>query len=368
MNLTNMKYDSLQPLYQTLTCIILYLITIWTIIGNLLILISISINKKLKKNGTSNILIGNLAFSDLLLGLTVLPFSALATSLKVWKFGQILCEIWFSFDVLCCTASIWSLTMISIDRYIATNHPIKYRIHKNNTKIGIAYISTVWLISIMISFGSFLMYKNHKTSNSINSTTLINDYSSLFKQIKGTNDFTCASIIRPSFVILSSIVSFYLPLVLMVILYSKVFFKIRSLKSFRMRHAIKKNIFKSRETCNLNMIMMPSHLNLISNIETKETLIIQSQNDLKIISSETRITKTLAIVMTSFLICWLPFFITYNFRALLNDPNLVSIRLMDTFVWLGYSNSSIDPILYLILNEHFRYSFFCILTFRIKSN
>jgi hypothetical protein len=368
MNLSNIKYESLQPLYQTLIGIILYLITIWTIIGNLLILISISINKKLKKNGTSNILIGNLALSDLLLGLTVLPFSALATSLKAWKFGQSLCELWFSFDVLCCTASIWSLTMISIDRYIATNHPIKYRIHKNNTKIGIVYVSTVWLISIMISFGSFLMYKNHKTSNGINSTTIINDYSSLFKQIKGTNDFTCASIIRPSFVILSSIVSFYLPLVLMVILYSKVFFKIRSLKSFRTHHAIKKNTFKSRETSNLNMILMPSHLNLISNIETKKTLLIQSQNDFKIISSETRITKTLAIVMASFLICWMPFSITYDFRALLNDPNLISIRLMDIFVWLGYSNSSIDPILYLILNEHFRYSFFCILTFKIKSN
>ena len=66
---------------------ILYSITVWTIIGNIFILIALSSNKQLKKNGISNILIGNLAFSDLLLGLAVLPFSATFSTFKFFTFS-----------------------------------------------------------------------------------------------------------------------------------------------------------------------------------------------------------------------------------------------------------------------------------------
>ncbi len=119
--------SNLTLLIQVLVGTFLYTLTVWTILGNIIILIAISTNKQLKQNGTSNILIGNLAFSDLLLGVTVLPFSATFSTFKIWPFGQLICDMWLSIDVLCCTASIWGLLMIALDRYIATNHPIKYR-------------------------------------------------------------------------------------------------------------------------------------------------------------------------------------------------------------------------------------------------
>ena len=98
---------------------------------------------------------------------------------------MIICNIWLQIDVLLCTASIWGLTMISIDRYIATNHPIKYRIHKNNPKIGIAYISTAWLISFLISLGPLFFYKI-ETNDTFNKTK-VSKRSSL-KQINNTNN------------------------------------------------------------------------------------------------------------------------------------------------------------------------------------
>ena len=80
--------------------------------------------------------------------------------------------------------------------------------------------------------------------------------------------------------------------------------------------------------------------------------------------NETRITKTLAIIMSSFLCCWLPFFIIYVIRSFLDDPELIEPSVMDFFIWLGYFNSCLDPILYVILNENFRETLFSIITCR----
>jgi hypothetical protein len=87
--------------------IILFTITIWTILGNILVIIAFIIDKQIRQGGMSNYLIINLAISDLLLGIAVLPFSASYSTFGIWYFGKFLCEFWLAIDVLCSTASIW---------------------------------------------------------------------------------------------------------------------------------------------------------------------------------------------------------------------------------------------------------------------
>lgn len=70
---------------------VLYSLTIWTIIGNIIVCVIVVTNRQLKQGGMSNFLIGNLALSDLLLGLTVLPFSATLSTFKTWLFGNFSC-------------------------------------------------------------------------------------------------------------------------------------------------------------------------------------------------------------------------------------------------------------------------------------
>ena len=286
----------------------MYLLTIWTIIGHIFILIAISTNKQLKQNGTSNILIGNLAFSDLLLGLTVLPFSATFDTFKIWTFGQLICDIWLSIDILCCTASIWGLLMIALDRYIATNHPIKYRLQKKNIKIGLAYCSISWLISILISLGPLAFYNT--------------EFEDSFKSLNGTNDYICVLFHKPSFVVLSSIGSFYLPLVLMIILYLKVFFKIRHQGIFRdcskLAHSDTVTVDKLKKTSTSNIMAEIQELNELVTLKEDSVVITKNKfnicgfrpsqlDDLK--KYENRTTKILVIIMTSFVVCWLPFFV-----------------------------------------------------------
>ena len=94
-------------LLTVLLGIILFTITIWTIVGNTLVIVAFIIDKQVRQGGMSNYLIINLAISDLLLGIAVLPFSASYTTFGIWVFGKFLCEIWLVIDVLCSTASIW---------------------------------------------------------------------------------------------------------------------------------------------------------------------------------------------------------------------------------------------------------------------
>ncbi len=78
------------------------------------------------------------------------------------------------------------------------------------------------------------------------------------------------------------------------------------------------------------------------------------QQQRKEITSEARVTRSLAVVIGCFICCWLPFFTLYIIRAVCL---CLSFNAIEFFVWLGYSNSSINPVLYAILNKNFRLAF-----------
>lgn len=74
------------------------------------------------------IAVTSLAVADCLVGLVVMPFSALYEVLQnTWFFGTDWCDIWRSLDVLFSTASILNLCVISLDRYWAITDPFSYR-------------------------------------------------------------------------------------------------------------------------------------------------------------------------------------------------------------------------------------------------
>jgi hypothetical protein len=54
----------------------------------------------------------SLACADLMLGLVILPFSAMYEVFSLWLFGSIWCSIWLAVDVWMCTASILHLVQI----------------------------------------------------------------------------------------------------------------------------------------------------------------------------------------------------------------------------------------------------------------
>jgi hypothetical protein len=189
--------------------ILLGILTLWTIIGNLLVLISLFKFKNLKT--MSNYLIGNLALCDFLLSLTVLPMSLINDVLGHWLFGEVLCNIWLSIDVLYCTASIWSLCVIALDRFTATTFPVWYR-DKRSLNRAMWYTAIVWIFSIIVTVPPLFGWQDRSMNYQYSNITLT---------------YHCILFQNIEYVIYSALGSFIIPLFLMLVLYLKIFTVLR---------------------------------------------------------------------------------------------------------------------------------------------
>lgn len=84
------------------------------------------------------------------------------------------------------------------------------------------------------------------------------------------------------------------------------------------------------------------------------------------LAKERKASTTLGIIMSAFTICWLPFFVLALVRPFLETTQALS-SLSSVFLWLGYANSLLNPIIYATLNRDFRKPFQAILYFRCSS-
>ncbi|XP_015684559.1 alpha-1D adrenergic receptor-like [Protobothrops mucrosquamatus] len=168
------------------------------IVGNILVILSVACNRHLRT--VTNYFIINLAIADLLLSTTVLPFSATLEVLDLWVFGRIFCDIWAAVDVLCCTASIMSLCIISVDRYIGVKYSLKYPTIMTEKK-AVVILGVVWLSSMVISIGPLLGWKEEPPES----------------------DQFCTITEEPGYAIFSSLFSFYLPLLVILVMYFNIY-------------------------------------------------------------------------------------------------------------------------------------------------
>ena len=112
--------------------------------------------------------------------------------------GAGMCVIWATMDVLLCTASIWHMCTMSMDRYFTLKYPMKYGRNKT-TSMVVTKILFVWIVSISISSPVCILgFLDNR-----------NVY----------NDNMCVPTIR-SFIIYGSIFAFYIPLFIMVLTYA----------------------------------------------------------------------------------------------------------------------------------------------------
>lgn len=79
----------------------LVLLMLTTAVGNLFVIVAILIERNLRTIG--NYLVLSLAIADLLVALLVMPLAGIYQILDRWTLGVLLCDIWTSADVFCCT-------------------------------------------------------------------------------------------------------------------------------------------------------------------------------------------------------------------------------------------------------------------------
>ncbi|XP_047531086.1 octopamine receptor [Vanessa atalanta] len=182
------------------TAIVLTLIIISTIVGNILVILSVFTYKPLRI--VQNFFIVSLAVADLTVAILVLPLNVAYSILGQWVFGIYMCKMWLTCDIMCCTSSILNLCAIALDRYWAITDPINYA-QKRTLERVLVMIGVVWIFSLIISSPPLLGW---------------NDWPEVFEP-----DTPCRLTSQPGFVIFSSSGSFYIPLVIMTVVYFEIY-------------------------------------------------------------------------------------------------------------------------------------------------
>ncbi|XP_026197652.1 trace amine-associated receptor 1-like [Anabas testudineus] len=245
------KYTYILANTPYVKCALLYLLimllSVVTICGNLLVIISIIYFKQL--HTPTNHLVLSLAVADLFVGIFVFPFSMTFSFSLCMNSSNLFCEIRGSFDITLTACSILNLCCISVDRYYAVCQPLTYKA-KITHRVVVIMIIVSWGVSALIGISVVVSRINNEKC----------EESCLVKVLM-------ANTIGPIF-------AFYLPMMILLCIYLKIFLVAQ--RQARSIHNTTCQSTKSGAT--------------VSKMERKAA-------------------KTLATVLGIFLLCWTPFFL-----------------------------------------------------------
>jgi len=216
------------PLQLFIACSLIAL-NLVTLVGNTLVIMAVILNKHLRS--TTNFFIVSLACADLAVGFFVLPFSITNELLKSWIFGKILCRVWMATDVWLCTASIYNLLAITIDRYMAVTKPLSYRFIVSKTRATVI-ITLVWLVSFLICMPFIIIHwpqgdDEHQQQNQFYRNSSKDHHIAQYPHRQ-----TCTQMNNsPSYILYSALGSFYIPMIVICYFYSRIYCTVRKVAS-----------------------------------------------------------------------------------------------------------------------------------------
>ena len=275
----------------------------FTLIFNIVVITKINRKRKLKT--FARFFLTSLASVDLCVGVTIMPVSIVNELYGLKEtVSMFFCDIVNTLDYMLCTASIFFLTILTFDRYIALCKPFEYHRLCNKRMIVIITIST-WVFIISLSFGLIptgMVYYG-----------IPEDILFCVKN----KEKACVFLMSKYFAVLSSTISILVPGLII--------------------------------TC-LN-VQLVRHIRKQNNISAKITFNGSTTSfiDRRHITQGIHVAKTIAVLTISFLSCWMPFFVVLNISVF--SEYTLSYGMYIVATWLGYLNSTINPLLYILLER-----------------
>ncbi|XP_034233227.1 octopamine receptor beta-3R-like isoform X2 [Thrips palmi] len=363
-------------------------IIVGAVLGNALVIISVFRHRKLRV--ITNYYVVSLAMADLLVALCAMTFNAsVELTGGVWLFGYFMCDVWNSLDVYFSTASILHLCCISVDRYYAIVRPLQYPITMTHRTVSFM-LANVWILPGLISFVP--IFAGWYTTDR-------------HEQFRDQHPEVCIFVVNRYYAIISSCVSFWVPGVVMVTMYYRIFkeaVRQRKALSRTSSNIILNSIHRThtRHPCHYSHHLHPSDgelslaqvsattsldgshgshgsgpssrnssagsttygtTNITTAITAKAAAMELNVNGTTVRQqswrTEHKAARTLGIIMGTFMLCWLPFFLWYVITTLCGEACPSPDMVVAVLFWIGYFNSALNPLIYAYFNRDFREAF-----------
>lgn len=342
-------------MFMTFTSIALGVVISATVVGNVFVIAAIFLERNLQTVGNGLVL--SLAVADLMVACLVMPLGAVYEVRQEWALGPELCDVWTSCDVLCCTASILHLLAIAVDRYWAVTH-VDYVRQRNIRHISVMII-IVWSVAFVVSFAPVFGWKDPDFLQRVE----------IEKRCLVSQD--------AAYQIFATCSTFYVPLVAIFVLYGRIYRvarkRIRNKPGSRTAPVLGKaskttvspvmteltvitTTSSSHPSSEFNCATngMTDHQDITAPILPRKKK--KKRKECLELKREKKAAKTLAIITGVFVVCWLPFFVTALLMPLCQSCQPEDY-VFSIFLWLGYANSMINPIIYTIFSPDFRNAF-----------
>ncbi|XP_076396861.1 octopamine receptor beta-3R isoform X3 [Megachile rotundata] len=180
-------------------------IIVTALVGNALVIASVRRHRKLRV--PTNRYVVSLAAADFLVAVCAMTFNASVELIGHWVFGRIMCDMWNSLDVYFSTASILHLCCISVDRYYAIVRPLEYPAIMRRLTVT-CMLCSAWMLPALISFVPIFM-----------GWYTTDEHLKLLRE----HPEVCVFVTNPSYSVISSSVSFWIPGFVMIVMYCKIY-------------------------------------------------------------------------------------------------------------------------------------------------
>ncbi|KAM9798109.1 galanin receptor type 1 [Neosynchiropus ocellatus] len=275
-----------------ITLLVFGLIFTLGVLGNSLVITVLARSKPGKPRSTTNIFILNLSIADIFYLLFCIPFQSTIYMMSSWVLGVFICKFIHYFFTVSMLVSIFTLSAMSVDRYIAIVHSRKsssIRVAKN----ALLGVVVIWILSLTMA--SPVMYHQnifHRDNDTF-----------CWEEWPNHNQ-------KKLYVVCTFVFGYVLPLLLISFCYAKV-----------LNHLHKK----------------------LRNMSKKSE------------ASKKKTAQTVLVVVVVFCLSWLPHHIVHLWVEFGTFPlNQASFVLRIAAHCLAYSNSSVNPVIYAFLSENFR--------------
>ncbi|XP_016336370.1 muscarinic acetylcholine receptor M3-like [Sinocyclocheilus anshuiensis] len=178
-------------------------LSVVTITGNILVLVSFKVNKQLKT--VNNYYLLSLAFADLIIGVLSMNLYTTYIIMDHWALGNWACDLWLAVDYVASNASVMNLLVISFDRYFSVTRPLTYRA-KRTTKRAMTMIGLAWSISFILWAPAILFWQYFVGERTVPPDECYIQFLS-----------------EPITTFCTAIAAFYLPVTIMTVLYWRIY-------------------------------------------------------------------------------------------------------------------------------------------------